>query len=242
MLPRKKKSHNLFFVHSPDVKWKKNHNNIPFPPLSGKMSSLLCHDLNDIIISEQSGQGDKSSQAPLNLRRSFVYCFLSTMMGAGDYDFDLYIERAVPEDRLFYLNPGPPLVITELNRTEKARIFFGLDLKILQVDFSKSRVAGSVSESIIAKAKSTFDNLLPCEKFVVDLLFQFFERVSITLPILWVAGIVNDEEFIGGIWVFYNYEDIYELEESEVEQIQFLITRMEYLRSAVDLYKLEKQN
>jgi len=242
MYTRQKVSDNLFHVFSPEGDVIANHNGIPFPPLSEEISSILSEDLNDIIKSEQKKPTKKrSSVKSIDPKLSFTYCFLSTMIEAGDYDFDLEIEKAVPEDRLFYLNPGPPLVITELNSTEKARSYFGLDHHTLEVDFSKARVGGSVSGGILAKARNTFDNLLPCERFVVDFLFHYMDGQSITIPLLWVHGIISDEEYIAGLWVFVHYADVEELSKrSKAYQYKLsLLKRLQYLRTVLNLYKTE---
>jgi hypothetical protein len=164
------------------------------------------------------------------------------MMGAGDCNFELELDVFVPDDRLFNLNPGPPLLVTEIIRTEKARSYFGLDHHTLEVDFSHLDNTESVAGRIIAKSKSLVDNMLPCERFVVNFLLHYIDGQSITLCILWVAGILSDEEFIAGYWAFIYYEDVEDLNKrsNKYRDSQSLVSRFQYLRTAVDLYKLEK--
>ena len=210
----------------------KNHNDKPYPLLSGRISQILIDDLNDI--------GKKQ----LNI--SLAYSLISTMMEYKELEireYDLRIDLLIQWDRLFRFNPGPPLVLLEYKYTEKAREYLGEKWTNNSLNYCSSLEemeesgCGFVPDETVQIIQNIFNSMNFAEQFTVDLLYQFENKVSITLPVLWVIQVITNEELIGGDWALNDGVDVYELDEVEKEHMKYYKQRLSFLRAILEGYK-----
>ena len=135
---RKETKENTFEVLGSDGSTLKNHNGKPYPILSENISRNLIRDLNHICEKYyKTDENDQSKDEILfnnvlarlsgeELRESFAYCLLSTLMEYEEHQMDLELEfeDQMQWDRLFRLNVSSDTGSLELNKTQKARILF----------------------------------------------------------------------------------------------------------------------
>ena len=88
-----------------------------------------------------------------------------------------------------------------------------------------------VSEELVKTVRGLVDELAFSHKIAVDILYNFFDYFSITIPVLWVSGKINDEDFIAGYYALNYGVDIYELDEETYEEPRFLMNRLLYFKT-----------
>lgn len=258
---RKEINNNTFEVLGSDGSTLKNHNGKPYPILSENISRNLIGDLNAICdIRYKTDEGSKvSEEAPYNnvltriseqeLRESFAFCLLSTLMEYEEQQMDLELEfeDQMQWDRLFRLNVSSDTGSLELNKTQKARDFFTGKWKNFGLNYSQSleemnaNEVEFVSDVIIQDVKKMVDSLTISKKVAVNILYNFFEYFSIVIPILWVSGEINDDDFISSYWALEFGADIAELNEVEYEKARFLMNRLLYLKTILWGYDSKDQ-
>ena len=79
-------------------------------------------------------------------------------------------------------------------------------------------------------------------KIAVDILYNFFDYFSISIPILWVSGKINDEDFIAAYYALQYGVAIYELDEEAYEEPRFLMNRLLFLKTILWGYQWKDQS
>jgi hypothetical protein len=247
---RKEIYENYFELYCSDGTTLKNHNGKPYPLLSENISRNLIDDLNQIslkyfktpesneITDELIFNNMLARHAGEELRESFAYCVLSSLMEYEEQEMDLELEyeRQMQWDRLFRLNPSSNIGILELNKTQKARDYFHDKWKNFGLNYAQSleemetNEEAFVSDNIIQEVKALVDSMHISKRLAVDILYNYFEYFSITIPILWVNGKINNEDFISSYWALQYGLDINELNETEFEEPRFLMNRLLFLK------------
>ncbi len=240
----------LFTILDCNKKPLKTHLGASFPKLSENVSKNLLSDLNDIFSFNEESinlfsfiNGGNEEE----LKRSFFYCVLSTMYTYNQEGLlpELEIENQIQWDRLFRFTPGPPHILNQLKATETAREYLGehwVDLPLnycSSLEQMKEDAVEFVPDATVAKIQSLVNEMSPAELIMVNILYNFFDYFSITLPILWVSGKINDHAFVASYWAFYHHEDFYELNENEYEYPRFLMNRLLHLKTLRYSYQWE---
>lgn len=258
---RKEATNGLFEVLGSDGTILKNHNNKPYPILSENISRNFIGDLNDIndknrkFIVEGNSEEDVIGEMLLHnlsnieLNESLCYCVISSLLEyeVADMTTELEFENEIQWDRLFRLTPGPPFLLIELKNTQKAREFFGEDYQNLQINYSNSieemeeNEIPLVSVDIITKISELVQKMSMAEKVMVNILYNLYDCFSITLPILWVAGKIGEEDVISAYYALGKNVDIYEMEEEEYEVPRFEMNRLLYLKTLKHGYSCNDQ-
>jgi len=229
---------NLFFVCNSLVENDiiNSHLGKQLPGYSEEVAQLLVEDLNT---------SKKEDLKDEKYNTSLVYCVLSTIIEAGrDQVFEIDLPFTIQWDRAYRLTPGPPLRLQELNAITGIINFLGDNWVDLPLNYSSSleemknsdvpEVPKAIMEILDQKLKS----LNNVEMFAVDLLFNLFQRVSITSAILWVAGILENEDLLLISYVLYGSID--NIEDINIENdAQFLKmgSRLDKLRRILELSK-----
>jgi hypothetical protein len=259
---RKQINENTFEVLGGDGSTLKNHNGKLYPNLSENISRNLIGDLNHICeIRYKLEDGiDVSEEAPYNnvltriseqeLRESFAYCLLSSLMEYEEHQMDLELEfeDQMQWDRLFRLNVSSHTGSLELNKTQKARDFFNGKWKNFGLNYYQNleemheNEVEFVSDEIIQDINHLVDSMDISKRLAVNILYNFFEYFSITIPILWVNGKITDEDFISSYWALKFGIDISEMEEEDYEQPRFLMNRLLYLKTILWGYDWKDQS
>ena len=211
------KKNNFFFkeevdgkslIKSKNGKVLETHFDKPFSPLDNEIANLLLKDFDEQNIQDIS-----------QIRLSYIYCLLSTLIEFQRNNYDcgdpeckidhknhsLDIDFMIQWDRAFRLDPNPELMMKGLNATEKLRDFLGKEYVDLPLNYSgsidemnKNKVE-FVPKNTIDKIKLIVEKFTPAERFSVDLIFNDFERISISLTSLLIAKIINACEYANSI-------------------------------------------
>ena len=228
----------LYHILSPEKEPLLDHRGETFPKLSENVSKNLAGDLNSIFEYNEThhnyGGGHNEE-----LKKSFFYCVISTMQAYAKENAlpQLEVTNQMQWDRLFRLSPGPPFNLFQLKATEKARDFLGDNWVDLPLNYSQSledmehEDVEFVPEVTVKKIESSVKMMSPAELIMVNLLYNFFDYFSITIPVLWVSGKIGDEDFIAAYWALHREEDLYELNEEEYEFPRFLMNRLLFLKT-----------
>jgi hypothetical protein len=259
---RKAINENTFEVLGADGSRLNNHNGKPYPILSENISRNLIGDLNHVCevrykiveateVSENELMNDVLLRiSEQELRESFAYCLLSTLMEYEENQMDLELDfkNQMQWDRLFRLNASGDTASLELNKTQKARDFFNGKWKNFGLNYSESleemyeNKVEFISDEIIQDMLPLVDSMDISKRVAVNILYNFFEHFSITTPILWVNGKITDEDFISSYWALEFGADISEMEEEDYEQPRFLMNRLLYLKTILWGYDWKDQS
>ena len=244
-----KRAEDAFLIIGPDGLAIKNHMDEDFPALSENVARNLCQDLNDINKKnrgylKQEDDGLENAFLLMDnellgneLRESFAYCVISTMMHAKGRSFDLDIAKTLQWDRVFRLSPGPPQLQLELGILEKAKTYLKSPWVNLPLNYSHSLAEMKeegiefVPDDILNELVALANSMPPVERFMVDLIYNYMDCFSITLPILWVAGHCNEDYLVDAYGVFKNGVNPDELEAEPYEELRFLKNRLLFLKT-----------
>ena len=262
MTPYKRKeiNENLFEVIGLDGTTLKNHNDKPYPNLSENISRNLIGDLNAIAKKYLDNENTTQSEEEfLNfllidengdmLRESFGYCLLSSLIEYEEQQMDAQLDvyEQLQWDRLFRLNPEENGGTLEFEATEKARAFFGNNWRNFGLNYCDSfdemeqNGVELVSDEIIEQVESLVAEMHISQKVAVNILYNFFDTISITLPILWVNGKINDEDFMKSFYALNYGIDIENIDDEAYEEPRFLMNRLLYFKTIIWGYQWNDQ-
>jgi hypothetical protein len=234
------------------------HMDNPYPSLPMEVAEILCEDLNEINArntkrSKRYKRIEFAIEQMHNeflgneLRESFTYCVLSTIIERSRSEIQEKINIAllpiIHWDRLFRINPQPPLFQNEKAIVDLIKPYFCSEWGDLPLNYASTLEEieqleyGLVNEHIINElivVASKFDNT---ERFVVDLLFQFIDRFSIALPILWVGKVITNELFVDAYRVFVFEQPVVPSSSYQREKRKYFINRMNFLRKTINAIK-----
>lgn len=258
---RKELSENSFEVLGADGTVLKNHNDKPYPYLSENISRNLTEDLNEIASKyyKVPNSEEEVEEALFNnvlarvtgeeLRQSFAYCLLSTLMEyqEASMSVELEVEQQMQWDRLFRMNSIPNGGDFEFAGTHKARDYFGGQWANFGLNYAQSfeemeeMNVKFVSDNLIIEIKKLVEELHFSHKIAVNILYNFFDYFSISIPILWVSGKINDEDFIASYYALQYGINILELDDEANEEPLFLMNRLLFLKTILWGYAWEDE-
>lgn len=223
----------------------KNHNNKVFPALSENIARNLCEDLNYInqknsgLLNYNISNEVKEIHELLGnneLRESFAYCIIATMMEYQGKSFDLNIETNIQWDSVFRLGQDPKKKRLEVAILKKAKKHLSANWVNLPLnssecleDMQDDKMA-FVPDEIINELNEIVMNMSTVERFMVDLIYNFMDSFSITLPILWVAGKIDEDYLVDVYWVFMYGINPMKMKEEAYEEVCFLKNRLLYAK------------
>jgi uncharacterized protein (TIGR02145 family) len=235
-----KEENSLFYICNTSYKNSlviETHLGNPYPGLSKNVAELLCADLNSL-------PADHAIFGEYNV--SLVYCVLSTFIEAGgDFTSAVDLPFMIQWDRVFRLDPGPPHIQLQHNMIEKIKRYLKgkwVDLPLnysMSLEEMKENKVPQVPKNIIKELAILLNNLNDTENFAVDLLFNLFDRVSITTSVLWVAGILDDADIQKVDLYFHLLKRSNRLTKNEKIQMAGMSKRLEFLRKLIELSKKE---
>lgn len=228
-----KNNEDLYEILSSEGRVILNHNERPFPPLSENIARNLVEDLN-AIAERNDANGDE-------MRESFAYCVLASLMEyeANDATAELNIDLQLEWDRLFRLNIPENGGQFELKCTQEARDYFKDNWSNHGLNYCRSleqmEEAGveRISGELAGEVKVLVEGMNMAQIIAADILYNFFDHFSITIPVLWVSGKIREQHFIGAYYGLAHAVDIETLSEEEYEEPRFLMNRMLYLKTVL---------
>jgi len=258
---RKKTTSNLYEVLGTVGKIIKNHNNKPYPILSNTVSKILITDLNEIndknsnYIFNNNNEEEAVLELALHnisnqeLNESLCYCLISTLMEykEANITFELEYTDQLQWDRLFRLNPGPPLMQLEYKNTQSIREYFGEHWVNLPLNYSDSleeieeNNSDFVPEATINEISMLVNKMSMAQKVAVDIVYHLYNEFSIAAPVLWISGKISNEDYIAGFYALENGTDIYEMTEEAYEEPRFEMNRLQYLKELLECYNNKDQ-
>lgn len=215
----------------------KNHINQPFPAFPKSIAERLCKDLNEIATA-----GKKS------LTESFIYCVLSTFLsdGATPYKAPLKLETCLQWDQAYRLAPGPPHSIYQYQSILPLVNFLNDEWRNLPLNYCSTftqMVAEDVpmvSPAIVNKMQLIYNDCNEIEQFAVILLFEFYQRISISMPLLWVAKKMNSADLQSHAIPFQNDKIKPRLSPKQKLEMAFMQMRLSNFRQFLSDKEKEK--
>lgn len=232
----------------------KTHLGTLYPPLPLEQANIILEDINEII-SEKAyiGQGKKrKSLLPHEVlqhpkaaeirkqqeRMSFAVCVQNTLIEMDQIqDFDLPMAQLLQWDMLYRMSPDPHAKMDQMAASEQAINWLGKDWKDLpanycqNLDDMKEQDVPFVAESLVARLQNLMTGLIPAEKVAVWFLYEFFQRYSISIPLLWVKGFVDGaclEDSYYALASDFSSEEIMKMKKEEGDFVQ---RRLGYLKA-----------
>lgn len=213
-----------------------NHLGVAFEDFSLEIAELLCSDLNDIF---NSGYKD--------LKKSFVYCAISTFSNYKkdqDFESNFDIPTCVQWDLVYRIPGGNPLLHHLQKNAIKPLIdFLGNDYEDLSPNYGQSiedmkdLEIEFVSEKLVQRITDLYSAFNHYQLFTVDLLFQFYNQTSISLPILWVGNKITSNELQYTSPFFEGEKETDQFNKKEIEILNFYIKRLDNLKLLLELKK-----
>lgn len=218
------------------------HLNVPFPPLSYELSTILKNDL--LLKPEQIKDN--------NYRNSLVYCLISTLShsrtgkGCGNpdchanhSDFTIELDEMIQWDQAFRLDPNPGLMVPQMRVIQPLKDFLKDDYKDLPFNYRSSieemsEDDGFVGKNTIKKLNNvlhTFDN---ARLFSVSLINNLYYNFSISLTILLISEIISPEGYFRAALCFIEEKKSDKLSPDEKKRLLLFDTRMQNLYKALD--------
>jgi hypothetical protein len=213
-----------------------NHRNIEFNPFKQEVAELLCKDLNQIF---ETGRDE--------LIKSFVYCALSTFScyeSENDFEPSYEISKSVQWDFAYRIPGGNPILHHLLTKAIEPLInFLGENYEDLSPNYAQSIEEMEdlgiefVSDKLTHRILDLYKNFNPYQQFTVDLLFNFYERTSISLIIFWVANKISSLELHYPSYFFEGEKKTDDLNDYETAVMNFYIQRLDNLKLFLELEK-----
>lgn len=211
------------------------HLGTTYPGLKRKVAELLLDDLNSL---------PKANALTASYNFSLVYCVLSTLIEAkGEYESGIDLSFCTQWDRIFRLDPAPPLMVLERNAISKIVSFLGRYWTDLPLNYAQSLVemdelkVPKVPQRTINRLQNLLNSFNEAEDFAVDLLFNFFNRVSISSAMLWVAGVIDNKDIQMIDLHFYHAKMSSRLTRNQKAEIEERSERLTYLRRLLEISK-----
>ncbi|MGM0944498.1 MAG: hypothetical protein ACQEW9_04885 [Bacteroidota bacterium] len=231
-----------------------------YTPLPKAIAEILIADMNDILAQDIYPDPDNqeitlSPEEVINhpqfkeIRKqqestSFSVSVHNTLLSIeNEQDFDLELEKVLHWDLLFRMSPGPTEKMEQVAAADAALQWLGKDWTDLPANYAssiqemKENEISFVDEKVISRLNTKLSSMNLIEKIAVWYLYEFFQRFSITLPILWVKGIIDGISLENSYYVFTSELTLDEIPEIRKEEGGFLQHRLRHLHNYLDTYR-----
>jgi hypothetical protein len=259
---RNESGENAFEIYNPIGEQITNHNGRPYPLLSDQCSKILLADINQICKQyyKSNYTKDENDETVFNivlasisgeeLRVSFAYCLISTLMeyASNDAEMELDVEQLIQWDRLFRLNIEENGGDIELTATSNSRSYFKDKWKNYGLNYSDSieqmaeNEVEMVSDEVVKEVVKLTSTLHISQKAAVNILYHFFENFSITIPILWACEIISNKDLVASNWALQYGVDIESFDEEQMKEPLYLIERLQALKLILEYYQMKDQS
>ncbi len=193
----------------------KTHLGSNYPPLPLETAKVLAEDIFELI-NAQFYIGEEKNRMSLQPnevlihpdrfkirkeqeRTSFCVCVENTLIEIKNKkDFELPLQHLIQWDGLYRMSPNPNAKMDQITTCEQAIAYLGADWKDLPANYCQTleemeaEEVDFVAESLVNRLMKIFNELTLTEKVAVWFLYEFFQRYSITIPLLWVKGLVDE--------------------------------------------------
>lgn len=142
--------------------------------------------------------------------KSFVYCFLSITSAVRDFknkksrsiwEFDL--EFVIQWDKVFRLNPAPLELLWQLNHVQCVKDILKdkwVDMPLnYYPDLESLPEDERVPNETYLFVQGLLDSLPDNKRLAAQLVFEYYQKASVVLPILWALNKITTEDLVGAM-------------------------------------------
>ena len=244
-----------------------NHLGKDYAPLPKKIAQILAEDINEILL-EDTLLDEVKNQKKINSeevtphsnyklirqeqeRMSFSVCVQNTLLAIeNEPDFPVQLEKLIQWDFLYRMSPDPNEKMKQVVASKDAINWLGKDWKDLQGNYAGSLEEMEeleipfVSQVLIDRLKIELESMNLEEKVAVWFLYEFFQRFSITMSILWVKGIIRGYTLEESYYQFtadFSLEEIKKIRAEEGDLVQRRLSHLKkYLNALKSIKKKQK--
>lgn len=250
-----------YLIYDDQQQLMQNHIGSVYPSLPKNVAQILANDINEIItkdtflrkgkIREKLSPEEVTHQPNFRLirqeqeRMSFSVCVQNTHMAIeNEPDFSIQLDKLIQWDFLYRMSPGPKEKMKQVIASKQAIRWLGKDWKDLQGNYAGSLEEMEeleipfVSQILIDRLKIELESMNLEEKVAVWFLYEFFERFSITMPILWVKGIIRSVDLENSYYSLSSDSSMEEVQKIRTEEGDFVQRRLSYLKKYLNALKL----
>jgi hypothetical protein len=237
-----------------------NHLGRAYLPLSQKVAEGLVKDINEILplkfqLDEKKPKIKLSYEEVLNHPRfreirkaqekiSFAVCVHNTLLEVkDDTGFRLEVHPVIQWDFLYRMSPGPREKMEQMQAAAEAIQWLGKDWVDLPANYASSveemeaDEVPFVPQVILDRLHRALVTMTLEELVAVWVLYDSFNRFSITLPILWVKGFISGATLEDSYYVMASGFSPKEIRKFRKEEGDFLRRRLGFLREYLEANK-----
>lgn len=222
-------------------------------PATKKIANILVKDINEIILLDAYlDEGDPKkgysysevSKHPKfrEIRKkqeqmSFALCVHRRLLEfQNDREFGIGLEQVIQWDFLYRLSPGLGEKMEQIQATVPAIKWLGKDWVDLPGNYAgtfeemEADEIPFVPQVILDRLNAEIATMTLAEQVSVWYLYEFFQRFSITIPILWVKGVVSSPCLEDSYYVLASDFSLKEIRSIREQEGNFVQRRLSYLR------------
>lgn len=230
-----------------------NHCGWFYPPMSKRLANILVNDINEILLLDvyldegNPKKGFTYSEVNKHIKfreirtkqelMSFAVCVHNTLIALkDDPNFRLELDPVIQWDFLYRMSPGPVEKMEQMQATAPAIQWLGKDWVDLPGNYASTIEEMEVdeipfvSQVIIDRLYAEVATMTLPEQVAVWYLHEFFQRFSITIPILWVKGILSSTCLEECYYVLASDFSLKEIRTIRKKEGDFVQKRLGYLR------------
>jgi hypothetical protein len=231
----------------------KTHLGSNYPPLPLETAKVLAEDIFEIIndkfyigeerkrISLQPNEvlihPDRFKIRKEQERMSFCICVENTFIEIKNKkDFELPLQHLIQWDGLYRMSPNPNAKMDQITACEQAIAYLGADWKDLPANYCQTleemeaEEVDFVAEGLVNRLVKIFNELTLAEKVAVWFLYEFFQRYSITISLLWVKGLVDGACMEDGFYTLASGFSQKEIKKMRKKEGNFIQRRLLFLK------------
>lgn len=230
-----------------------NHSGMIYPPMSKRLANVLVNDINEILLLDvyldegNPKKGFTYSEVNKHFKfreirnkqelMSFAVCVHNTLIALkDDPNFRLELAPVIQWDFLYRMSPGPTEKMEQMQATAPAIQWLGKDWVDLPGNYAgtteemEADEIPFVTQVIIDRLYAEIATMTLPEKVAVWYLYEFFQRFSITIPILWVKGLVSSACLEDSYYVLASDFSLKEIRTIRKQEDDFVQKRLGHLR------------
>jgi|GEM_PF-2953382 len=262
----KNNSPNNYLIFDGEKQVLKNHLGTTYPPLFNDTAEILVAELNEIIamdtylVNKNDTTIALSPEEVINhpnyaeIRKkqemqSFSVCVHNTLLAIEDFSqFKLPIQELIQWDLLYRMSPGPIEKMEQVHVVFDAIQWLGKDWIDLPANYTGSleemtdQEVPFVPANIQQRLQKELLTMSQAEQIAVWYLYEFFQQFSITLPILWVMGIISSTTLEDSYYVLASDFSPLEIRDIRKKEGDFVQRRLEYLRRYLESLQYQPVN
>lgn len=242
-----------FLIYNDNMQLMANHFGVVYSPICKKVAMVLVKDINEILLldayldDEDRKKGFTYSKVSKNPKfhefskkqelMSFAVCVHNTLIAVqNDPNFCLDVEKVIQWDFLYRMSPGPVENMKQMQASEAAIQWLGKDWVDLPGDYVSTLEEMEIDDIpfvpqlIVDRLTTEIATMTKPEEVAVWYLYEFFDCFSITIPILWVKGLVPTTVLEESYYILTSGFSRKKIRAIRKQEENFVQRRLSYLR------------